>query len=106
MIPDFEKKLQEDAVLVIRKCGVGEQKDRFPVILLKKKINFYKCTEVSEAVGFRGHPYGFCFRNFPEIDEKLVKEVHTVGKFWNFIIMCATYVDIFNFIHNLTFFQM
>nr|XP_043633698.1 uncharacterized protein LOC122604904 [Erigeron canadensis] len=93
LIPQFLEKLQEDGVYIIRRCGVGEQADKYPVLPLKKKINFYRCTEVEPTCGFQGHPYGFQFKKFEEIDMELSQSALTVDVIGN-VVWCGD-LDIF-----------
>ncbi|XP_035835685.1 uncharacterized protein LOC118483969 [Helianthus annuus] len=47
LIPVFDGQLQEDAVVILSKFGVSENKDLYKVVAHDYKINFYRCTAVT-----------------------------------------------------------
>lgn len=79
LIPVFEQYIKEDVVLLIQRFGVGEQKDNFPIIKRKIKMNFYRCTQVFAEQTFTGHPYGFSFVPFTEVFKDKGKVLPNVG---------------------------
>nr|XP_043624018.1 replication protein A 70 kDa DNA-binding subunit A-like [Erigeron canadensis] len=78
LMPTLDPILQKDAILLFKKLGVGAQDDKFPVVDLPRKLIFYKVTEVLPSFGWRGHPYGFQFKNLEEISPQLMQQVLTV----------------------------
>ncbi|XP_035835845.1 uncharacterized protein LOC110906559 [Helianthus annuus] len=67
LIPVFDGQLQEDAVVILSKFGVGENKDLYKVVVQPYKINFYRCTTVTRVRGWQGVEYGFNFRAYEDI---------------------------------------
>ncbi|XP_021979563.2 uncharacterized protein LOC110875668 [Helianthus annuus] len=67
LIPVFDGQLQEDAVVILSKFGVGENKDLYKVVVQPYKINFYRCTTVTRVRDWQGVEYGFNFRAYENI---------------------------------------
>ncbi|KAJ0846149.1 putative nucleic acid-binding protein [Helianthus annuus] len=67
LIPVFDGQLQEDAVVILSKFGVGENKDLYKVVVQPYKINFYRCTIVTRVRDWQGVEYGFNFRAYEDI---------------------------------------
>ncbi|XP_021994021.2 uncharacterized protein LOC110890700 [Helianthus annuus] len=67
LIPVFDGQLQEDAVVILSKFGVGENKDLYKVVVQPYKINFYRCTTVTRVRDWQGVEYGFNFRAYEDI---------------------------------------
>ncbi|KAJ0656995.1 putative nucleic acid-binding protein [Helianthus annuus] len=67
LIPVFDGQLQEDAVVILSKFGVGENKDLYKVVVQPYKINFYRCTTVTRVRDCQGVEYGFNFRAYEDI---------------------------------------
>ncbi|KAF5805727.1 putative nucleic acid-binding protein [Helianthus annuus] len=67
LIPVFDGQLQEDAVVILSKFGVGENKDLYKVVVHPYKINFYRCTIVTRVRDWQGVVYGFNFRAYEDI---------------------------------------
>ncbi|XP_021991049.1 uncharacterized protein LOC110887787 [Helianthus annuus] len=57
----------EDAVVILSKFGVGENKDLYKVAVQPYKINFYRCTTVTPASDWQCVKYGFNFRAYEDI---------------------------------------
>ncbi|XP_022041379.2 uncharacterized protein LOC110943958 [Helianthus annuus] len=57
----------EDAVVILSKFGVGENKDLYKVVVQPYKINFYRCTTVTPVRDWKGVEYGFNFRAYEDI---------------------------------------
>ncbi|XP_021984821.2 uncharacterized protein LOC110880646 [Helianthus annuus] len=67
LIPVFDGQLQEDAVVILSKFGVGENKDLYKVVVQPYKINFYRCITVTPMRDWQGVEYGFNFRAYEDI---------------------------------------
>ncbi|XP_021974712.1 uncharacterized protein LOC110869801 [Helianthus annuus] len=67
LIPVFDGQLQEDAVVILSKFGVGKNKDLYKVVVQPYKINFYRCTTVTPVRDSQGVEYGFNFRAYEDI---------------------------------------
>ncbi|XP_022032870.1 uncharacterized protein LOC110933982 [Helianthus annuus] len=67
LIHVFDGQLQEDAVVILSKFGVGENKDLYKVVVQPYKINFYRCTTVTPVRDWQGVEYGFNFRAYEDI---------------------------------------
>ncbi|KAJ0428279.1 putative nucleic acid-binding protein [Helianthus annuus] len=67
LMPVFDGQLQEDAVMILSKFGVGENKDLYKVVVQPYKINFYRCTTVTPVRDWQGVEYGFNFRAYEDI---------------------------------------
>ncbi|XP_021980190.1 uncharacterized protein LOC110876324 [Helianthus annuus] len=67
LIPVFDGQLQEDAVVILSKFGVGENKDLCKVVVQPYKINFYRCTIVTPVRDWQGVEYSFNFRVYEDI---------------------------------------
>ncbi|XP_035838002.1 uncharacterized protein LOC110895531 [Helianthus annuus] len=91
LIPVFDGQLQEDAVVILLKFGVGENKDLYKVVVQPYKINFYRCTTVTPVRDWQGVEYGFNFRSYEDIlqGEALNALVLVVGK----VLGCTVWND-------------
>ncbi|XP_035832819.1 uncharacterized protein LOC118481715 [Helianthus annuus] len=67
LIPVFDGQLQEDAVVILSKFGVGENKDLYKLVVQPYKINFYRRTTVTRVRYWQGVEYGFNFRAYEDI---------------------------------------
>ncbi|XP_022027660.1 uncharacterized protein LOC110928917 [Helianthus annuus] len=67
LIPVFDGQLQEDAVVILSKFGVGENKDLYKVVVHDYKINFYRCTTITPVRDWQDFEYSFNFRAYQDI---------------------------------------
>ncbi|XP_035830073.1 uncharacterized protein LOC118479579 [Helianthus annuus] len=57
----------EDAVVILSKFGVGENKDLYKVVVQPYKINFYSCTTVTPVRDWQDVEYGFNFGAYEDV---------------------------------------
>ena len=89
LIPVFDGQLQEDAVVILSKFGVGENKDLYKVVVQPYKINFYRCTTVTPVRDWQGVEYGFNFRAYEDILQGEALNALSVGSvyFCNHVLL-------------------
>nr|XP_043611877.1 replication protein A 70 kDa DNA-binding subunit A-like [Erigeron canadensis] len=78
LLSDFGQYLKEDSTIVIRRFGVAEQRDKYRVLPLNYKINLFKCSSIQTVTSFQGHPYGFDFVPFDEINDNRARDRFTI----------------------------
>ncbi|KAJ0440519.1 putative nucleic acid-binding protein [Helianthus annuus] len=79
LIPVFDHQLQGDAVVILKKFGVGENNDPFKVVTHDYKINFYRCTTVTRVDSWEGLEYGFNFIAFKDFLNRAANDLLTLG---------------------------
>ncbi|XP_022008091.1 uncharacterized protein LOC110907411 [Helianthus annuus] len=79
LIHVFDGQLQEDAVVILAKFGVGKNKDLYKVVVLPYKTNFYRCTTVTPVRDWQGVEYGFNFRAYVDILQGEALKALSVG---------------------------
>ncbi|XP_021991461.1 uncharacterized protein LOC110888235 [Helianthus annuus] len=79
LIPVFDHQLQEYAVVILNKFGVGENNDPFKVVTYDYKINFYRCTTVTRVDSWECLEYGINFIAFKDILNGAANDLLIVG---------------------------
>nr|XP_043615831.1 uncharacterized protein LOC122587734 [Erigeron canadensis] len=79
LVPIFDHQIKEDMAVLIKRFGVGQSDDPFPVVKNNLKCNFYRSTEVQAGVPFSGDPYAFSFLPFDEITVKKARDDDTLN---------------------------